>query len=233
MATHRAAMLSHARYCASVLHQASTYYQRGMDGISRSFALFDDILPHLVLAQKQVEFSWHSDAEAASIVIDFAVVGIHILAVRQPARDRIHWLEAALAAAVQTDNPYAKECCIRSLSSAHREVGELQQAVGFAVQAVEISRAISYPSGEAAALTSRGVAYSDQGQSRLAIEDHNQALGLHRECGDRKGEAISLLNLGAAHLDLGQVDVAISNRRRFGIRPWAIPACTEAISKAS
>src|SRR6267378_2260335 len=211
MTTHRAAMLSHARYCVSVLHEASTCYQRSMDGISRPFRLFDDILPNLVLAQKRVEFCWHSDAEAASVVIDVAVLGVHILAVRQPARDRIHWLEAALAAAVPAGNLYAKEFCIRSLSSAYREVGELQQAVDFAVRAVEISRAISYASGEAAALTSRGVAYSDQGQSRLAIEDHNQALALHRELVDRKGEAISLLNLGAAHLDLGQVDIAIES----------------------
>src|SRR6266496_2932667 len=109
------ASLAHARYYVSVLREASAYYQQGSEEIARSFALLESIWPNLVLGQKWAEHHWIDDADAACVSIDYAQAGTHILAVRQQARDRIHWLETGLAAAVRMDNSEALEYCTRAL----------------------------------------------------------------------------------------------------------------------
>jgi len=92
---------------------------------------------------------------------------------------------------------------------AYCSLGQVEKAIEYCQQALEIAREIGDRRGEGNRLGNLGNAYSDLGQVEKAIEYCQQALEIAREIGDRRGEGDDLGNLGNAYSDLGQVDKAI------------------------
>ncbi len=92
---------------------------------------------------------------------------------------------------------------------AYADLGQVQKAIGFYEQRLEIAREIGDRRGEGNAVGNLGSAYDRLGQVQKAIGFYEQSLAIAREIGDRSGESVNLGNLGLAYADLGQVQKAI------------------------
>ena len=79
---------------------------------------------------------------------------------------------------------------------AYIDLGEVERAIEYHEQALQISREIGDRRGEGADLGNLGNAYSALGEVERAIATFEQALEIDREIGDRRGEAFDSWNLG-------------------------------------
>jgi DNA-binding NtrC family response regulator/TolA-binding protein len=78
----------------------------------------------------------------------------------------------------------------------HRERGELQSALGFFKELLDISRQIGYEEGERIALNELGSIYGLQGEFDEALTHYHLSLNADTEAGDACGRAFSLYNIG-------------------------------------
>ena len=99
---------------------------------------------------------------------------------------------------------------LNNLGNAYRNLGQVEKAIVFHEQALEIGARSGHREGEARAiLDNLGNAYSSLEQQEKAIEFHDQALAIHCAIGYRLGEGFALCNLGITYYYLGQVEKAI------------------------
>jgi tetratricopeptide (TPR) repeat protein len=99
---------------------------------------------------------------------------------------------------------------LTSLGTLHRQAGEMQKALEYFNQTLEIWRRAGSHNGEALALNDIGRVYADLGQDQKALDFYNQALPLWRESGNRRGEALTLNNMGKTYSDMGQEQKALA-----------------------
>jgi tetratricopeptide (TPR) repeat protein len=97
-----------------------------------------------------------------------------------------------------------------SLGLAYSDLGQVQRAITYYEQALEIARQIGDRRGDGAHLGNLGIAYSRLGQVQRAITCYEQALEIARQIGDRRGAGNHLGNLGNAYYSLRQVERAIT-----------------------
>jgi tetratricopeptide (TPR) repeat protein len=108
-----------------------------------------------------------------------------------------------------------------NLGFAYYSLGQMERAIAYSEQALDISHEIREAStkaspewtearrGEGTALGNLGNAYSALGEVARAIAHCEQALAIAREIGDRHNECSWVSNLGNAYRNLGQVERAI------------------------
>jgi tetratricopeptide (TPR) repeat protein len=96
-----------------------------------------------------------------------------------------------------------------TLGSAYDRLGQVEKAIEYCQQALDIAKEVGDRESEGALLGNLGVAYADLGQVEEAIEYYQQALVIQKDIGDRMGEGNKLGNLGSAYYHLGQVEKAI------------------------
>jgi tetratricopeptide (TPR) repeat protein len=118
-------------------------------------------------------------------------------------------LRAGLASARALDDRQDEGNRLGNLGLAYSDLGQVERAIDYHQQALEIAREIGDRRGEGARLGNLGIAYAVLGQVERAIEYYEQALEIAREIGDRRGEGADLGNLGLAYYILGQVERAI------------------------
>jgi tetratricopeptide (TPR) repeat protein len=123
--------------------------------------------------------------------------------------ERLTALNAVLASARVLNNRQNEGIFLGNLGIAYAELGQVERALEYYQQALEISRETGDQSGESRDLGNLGIAYRHLGQLERAIGYHEQALEIAREIGDRNGEGGHLGNLGTAYRHLGQVGLAI------------------------
>ena len=95
------------------------------------------------------------------------------------------------------------------LGRAHQALGQIERAIQFYKDALDISRDIGDRWGESIQLGNLGSAYSGVGQIEQAIVFHEQGLRVAREVDNRQEEAGRLGSLGSAYRSLGQIEQAI------------------------
>ena len=96
-----------------------------------------------------------------------------------------------------------------NLGNCYSDLGQIDTAIDYHQQALQISRDIGHKQNEGSDLGNLGNAYYQMGQIDTAIDYYQQALQISRDIGDKQGESINLGNLGNAYSDLGQIDTAI------------------------
>jgi len=118
-------------------------------------------------------------------------------------------LRAALAEYRHLDLAAGEAAALGNLSTAHRVLGRLDQALEDGEQALAVYRRIDAVRGEALALGNVGQARHDLGQLDKAAEAYTQALACFRSVADQEGEANALNSLGLIHHDLGELPRAL------------------------
>ncbi|HET6979278.1 MAG TPA: tetratricopeptide repeat protein [Pyrinomonadaceae bacterium] len=213
-----------------VLSDTNKLYKEGGDSLLRGLALFD-----LEWGNIQASHAWVAQADAADEYVDqlgmiYPNAGAYLLDLRQHSRERIRWLEIALAAAQRLQDRTCEGATLGNLGRAYSDLGENHRAIQFFEQALLIHRTMGDRRAEGNDLNNLGLAYSDLGETRRAIQFLEQRVTIAREIGDRRGEGNSLGNLGRAYGDLGEnhraiqfyeqtllIDREIGDRRGEGI----------------
>ena len=200
----------HARHYYEVLADANELYLEGGEALARGLALFDlewaNIQRgHAWVAAQDVEI----DEDVTRLGMAYPLVSAYVLELRQHSRERIRWLEIALAATQRLKDRTGEGAALGNLGIAYYSLGETQDAIQFYEQALLIYRDIGDRRAEGYALGNLGVAYGDLGETQRAIQFYEQQLTIVRELGDRRGEGGVLGNLGIANYSLGETQRAI------------------------
>ena len=123
--------------------------------------------------------------------------------------DWVKMLELGLRAVRGLNHRRDEGALLGNLGIAYSDLGQVEQAIAYHQQALDIAREIGDRQSEGNQLGNLGIAYHALGQVKQAIAYHQQALEISREIGDRQNEGFWLGNLGNAYRDLGQVKQAI------------------------
>jgi tetratricopeptide (TPR) repeat protein len=189
----------HCKHYLAVLQTANDFYTRGGEAVVKGLELFDLEWPNIQAGQTWASAHADEDDIAADYCCRYPFDGAYCLNLRQHPRERIRWLEPALAAAQRLKQRNWESHALRNLGIAYLSLGEYRRAIEYLEQSLQITHEIGDRLGEGNALGNLGIAYSDMGEYRRAIEYHEQYLKIAREIGDRLGEGNALGNLGIAY----------------------------------
>jgi tetratricopeptide (TPR) repeat protein len=199
-----------ATHYKNVLAAANELYLEGGESLLHGLALFD-----LEWGNIQAGHAWVAaqtdvaDVDVAGLGMTYPNASAFVLDLRQHARERIRWLETALAAARQLQHREGEGVTLGNLGNSYQSLGETRRAIQVYKQALLIDREIGDRRGEGLELANLGLAYADSGEISTAIQFFGQALFIVREIGDRRGEGNVLGNLGLAYNNLGEAERAI------------------------
>jgi tetratricopeptide (TPR) repeat protein len=201
--------LRHAEHYVSVAAFASQLFLRGGDGMLRGLGVIDREWSNIRAGQAWAAARAAEDDAAARLTNSYPNAGACCLDLRQHPRERIVWLEAALAAARRLKNRTDEGMHLANLGSACSDLGQNRRAIELLESALAIEREIGNQRGEGVVLNNLGLAYANLSENRRAIEFYEPSLTIAREIGDAKGEASALSGLGHAYMALGKTHRAI------------------------
>lgn len=95
------------------------------------------------------------------------------------------------------------------LANQHNSMGNYDEALQASREALELTEALNYSTGRAAAFQSLGRAYAHQGRTEEAITNMQKALALFQQIGNRTEAARTHNWIGVVYMERGQVDRAI------------------------
>lgn len=202
-------LFRHATYYLEVLQKASELYVEGDSALRRGLELFDLEYSNIESGQVWAETHAKEDNRAAILCKDYPNAAIDLLDLRFHPHDSIRWIKAGLRAARQLQDRDAEAKHLDNLGRAYSHLGELDRAITFSMQALEIFREIGDLQGERIALTNLGQMHHLMGKVNDAIEFSIQALIIAQETGDKRGEGDGLINLGRAYHLAGEFRRAI------------------------
>jgi tetratricopeptide (TPR) repeat protein len=211
-----------ATHYKNVLAAAKELYKEGGESLLRGLALFD-----LEWGNIQAGHAWvaaqadPADADVARLGMTYPDAGVYVLYLRQHSRERISWLEIALAAARRLQDRAGEGTALGNLGTAYADLGETHRAIPFHEQYLAIAREIGDRRGEGAVLGNLGIDYKNLGETSRAIQFYEQQLAIGREIGDRRGEGNALGNLGNAYYLQGET------RRAIQFHEQALPILRE------
>ncbi len=121
-----------ATHYRDVLAAAQKLYLEGGESLLRGLALFD-----LEWVNIQAGHAWvaaqadAADADVARLGMTYPDAGAYILFLRQHSRERIRWLEIALAAAQRLQDRVSEGVTLGNLGIAYSRLGETRRAIQF------------------------------------------------------------------------------------------------------
>ena len=202
------AELRHSRYYASVLRDASNLYKRGGEQVREALELFEINITNIRNGQAWSE-SHTDEGSAAAICSRYADAGGYLLRLRLHPRDRIRWLEGAVAAARQLQDKKAEGVHTGNLANAHLNVGETDRARDLYQWRLAIATELDDSDAEEKILGNLASVQLALGENNKAIELLERRLAFTRRSKDRRGEGHALGNLGVAYNRLGDFARAI------------------------
>jgi tetratricopeptide (TPR) repeat protein len=205
----------HAARYRDVLAWAHDLYLHGGERVGQGLKLFDSEWGNIRAGQTWAADQSDDDEVAASLCSDYPVAGVYLLDLRQNARQRIGWLESALATARRLNRRSAEGAHLGNMGIAYNLLGDYHRAIGYHEQSLTIFQEIRDRRGEGAVLGNLGIAYYSLGEYRRSIVYHQQHLAITGEIGDRRGEGAALGNLGIAYHALGEHQRAIENLEQY------------------
>lgn len=200
----------HAKYFRDVLRSADQLYFQGGEALKHGLDRFDSEWENIKAGYGWAEQHVSRDEEAAMICSDYLNAGAHVLDLRQRPSDRIHWLEAALAAAQQLTDRTAIAKHLGNLGNAYATLGEISSAIRLYRQALDLQDEINNAHGKGKTLNNMGNVYSKSGEFNRAIDLYMQALNIADDLGDDHLSGDILTNLGSVYAAQGKLIDAIS-----------------------
>ena len=117
----------HAGHYAGVLGRAGNLYYSGGAGVLEGLALFDAERANVEAGQRWAVGNAGAREDAAALVARYGDAGIHVLHLRLAPRQRIAWLEAALAACQRLGDRHGRGPCARQPGHRLGGVGRAQE----------------------------------------------------------------------------------------------------------
>jgi len=202
----------HGRQADHYVHVAADADQlllQGGEGVLRGLGLFDQEWRNIQTGQSWAVARAGQDEGADRLASGYPDACVYCLDLRQHSRERLVWLEAALAAARRLRDLAAEAVHLGNLGLTNADLGETRRAIEFYEQRLAIAREIGDRRGEGNVLGNLGSAYADLGETHRAIKLYEQSLAIAREMGDQRGAGNALRNLGSAYRQLGEPRRAI------------------------
>lgn len=203
----------HAHYYAEVLRTCHELFHRKGGGIQQSLARFDLEQSNILQGQAWAERRAETDDVAAALCIAYALEGENLIRMRLHPKERIRWIESALAAA-QRLKQRVEECrLLGNLGCVYQDTGDLPRTTELHEKQLQLAREIPDRQQE-------GVALSHLGSVKLfsetepAIELLTEALDIFRDRGNRYHEGSALNHLGSAYTQRGDYPKAIEYHER-------------------
>jgi tetratricopeptide (TPR) repeat protein len=100
------------------------------------------------------------------------------------------------------------------LANQHNSMGQYDEALQAGREALELTEALNYSIGRAAAFQSLGRTYAHQGRTEDAITNMQKALSLFQQIGNRTEVARTHNWIGVVLMEQGQIDKAIQSFKR-------------------
>jgi tetratricopeptide (TPR) repeat protein len=207
-AERRDCRLRYVNYYGAILTEANSLYPMGGAAAERALSTLDAEWDNIRAAQAWAEENTQEDDEAAAMCNAFPNAGAYLLDLRQNPRERVRWLEAALAAARILNARDSEGAHLANLGIAYTSAGEPRRAIKLLEQSLAVHRELGDRKGEAQVLGSLGSAYATIGDNKRAVEFYERDLALMRELGERRAEGAVLNNLANAYAALGEVSRA-------------------------
>jgi len=189
----------HATHYLAVLGKAQTLYFEGGEAFMHGLALFDSEWTNIQIGQSWAEDHVSDNDVAARLCSGYPIEGVSLLYLRQHPRERIGWLEKALASAQKLNHRTSEQNILVNLGIAYDVIREHRHAIKFFEQALAIAQDIKNRKAEGQSLGSIGIAYWQLNEARIAIEYLEQYLAIAQELHDKRDEGVALANLGVAY----------------------------------
>ncbi|HEX7181236.1 MAG TPA: tetratricopeptide repeat protein [Thermoanaerobaculia bacterium] len=203
----------HARHYAEGLHVAHELFHRKGGGLQQSLAWFDLEQSNILQGQAWAERRAKTDDVAAALCIDYALEGENLIRMRLHPKERVRWIESALAAA-QRLKRRVEECrLLGHLGCVYQDTGDLPRTAELHEKQLQLAREIPDRQQEGLALSHLG-SVKLFSETEPAIELLTEALGIFRDRGNRYHEGSTLNHLGSAYTQLGDYPKAIEYHER-------------------
>src|SRR5438046_1663036 len=125
----REAQLRHAAYFKTLLKTVDELYQNGGDYAFQAFAAFDAEWNNIEAGQAWAAENAGRDERAAILCKSYPSAGVFLLALRQPPKDRIDWLESALSSAHSLKSRDDEGVILGNLGFAYDDAGDTNKAI--------------------------------------------------------------------------------------------------------
>ena len=198
-----------AMHYRDVLATTNELYMEGGESLLRGLALFDREWSNIQAGHAWLAQTDPADADVAWSGMTYPLDGVYVLSLRQQSRERIRWLEIALASAQRLNDRQNESIALGIMGTAYKDLGETRRAIHILEQALHIDREIGDRRYEATVLCNLGIAYGNLGKTRHAIQFFEQSLAIAHEIGDRGCEGSALGNMSLALDQLGERAQAI------------------------
>jgi len=197
----RDANLRHAAHYEAVARRAGELYQQGGTALTSGLELFVAEFANISAGQKWAAATAKTDNAAAALCMRYPEAAAYLLSQREPSRERVQWLEAALAAASRIGDRRAESQRLGDLALAHSDLNEVELTLEYAKRRLTLAREIGDRHGEINALARLGMLYGvSLRQNEQAIRFYEQQLSVAREIGATVGEFNALRSIGETHL---------------------------------
>jgi len=159
-----------------------------------------------ILYQKALELALPESSVAERIYGNYG-----ILKVRQDrAREAIDLFLQALTLARALSDLVAQRRNLGNLSSAYQNVGNFEEAMRCATEAIEIADRIREPRGRSQSYAARGFIHRKQGRMEAAVNDFKKSFKIANEAGLQLIAARQADNLSEIYFASGQLEEAVS-----------------------
>jgi len=186
-----AAAKRHARHYLAVLSLCNNLYLEGGDETLRGLAVFDMERANIEAGFEWASANYKTNDDAAQTASDYPDAGAYCLDLRQhPRRERIPWLEIALAAARRLEDRKAEAAPLGNLGLAWAALGETRKAIDYFEKPLEIARDMGDRRGEGYDLWNMALALESLGERDEAIEKAEDALSIYEEIEDPNADVV-------------------------------------------
>ena len=196
-----------AHYLQS-LSSANDLYMVGGEKILVALSYLDLEWPNIKTGQDWVA-EHIKDTSNAQLCARYYNAGANCLPLRLHSRERLHWLENALAAAHKIGDRRGEGAALGNLGLTYAAFGQFQLAIEYHEKCLKIARENDDLICEGTALSNLGSSYDSQGFYDKAIVYHEQALRIFQKINYIRGKSSTLGNMGLTYANLGQHKQAI------------------------
>jgi tetratricopeptide (TPR) repeat protein len=151
------------------------------------------------------------DDEAANLCLYYPGAGTYLLDMLQHPRERVTWVEAALAAARRLKEREGETACLVNLGASLFILGEVERAAGCWQESLTLAREIGDRESEGFSINNLATIHLERGDFRTAVPLYQERLEIALQLGDQRGAASILNNLGHCWRGPGEVRRAIDH----------------------
>ncbi|MCK9405437.1 MAG: tetratricopeptide repeat-containing protein [Methanothrix sp.] len=179
----------HAEHYINMLSSSKELYKQGGENLLAGLALFDREWSNIQAGQSWAERNLQDKTAAVSLCSSYPDAGIYVLELRLHPKERICWLQTALAAAKGEEDRRRERNHLGNLGNACKDLGEPRKAIEYYEQALAIAREIGDRRNEGINSWNLGLEYEKAGDIEQASDIMQLCVDFEREIGHPNAES--------------------------------------------